>query len=83
LFFIQVFLNFYFIKKMPYKMRKLPNIPFYRVYNSETGAVRAYRTTLEKAKAMLRLLRAVEHGWRPTGSPRRGGSPGKPGRAYR
>ena len=64
---------------MPYKMRKLPNIPFYRVYNSETGAIKAYRTTLEKAKAMIRLLRAVEHGWKPTGSPGRVG--GRGGRA--
>ena len=64
---------------MPYKMRKLPNIPFYRVYNSETGAVKAFRTTLENAKSMLRLLRAVEHGWVPTGSPGRAGKPGRAG----
>lgn len=29
--------------------------------------VKAKRTTKKKAKRQARLLRAVEHGWRPTG----------------
>lgn len=49
---------------MPYKIRKLPNKDLYRVYNSITKDVKAYGTTLQKAKAMVRLLNAVDHGWR-------------------
>jgi hypothetical protein len=50
---------------MPYKIRKLPNKLLYRVYNTETKEIKARGTTLEKAKAMIRLLHAVNHGWRP------------------
>lgn len=50
---------------MPYKIRKLPNREEYRVYNSETKHIKAFATTLEKAKKMVRLLNAVEHGWTP------------------
>lgn len=50
---------------MPYKVRKLPNKDLYRVYNTETKEIKAYGTTLEKAKAMVRLLNAVNHGWKP------------------
>ena len=50
---------------MPYNIRKLPRKDLYRVYNTETKEIKAYGTTLEKAKAMVRLLNAVHHGWRP------------------
>jgi hypothetical protein len=51
---------------MPYKIRKLPNKDLYRVYNTETKEVKARGTTLEKARAMVRLLNAVDHGWKPS-----------------
>lgn len=51
---------------MPYKIRKLPNKDLYRVYNTETREIKAKGTTLEKAHALVRLLNAVNHGWRPS-----------------
>lgn len=54
---------------MPYKIRKLPNKDLYRVYNTQTGHVHAKGTTLEKAKRMIRLLNAVDHGWKPAKRP--------------
>jgi len=53
---------------MPYKIRKLPNRDMYRVYNVDTKEIKARETTLAKAKAMVRLLNAVNHGWKPTGA---------------
>jgi hypothetical protein len=38
----------------------------YRV--STPGGTTAKGTTKEKAEAQVRLLRGVEHGWRPTGA---------------
>ncbi len=35
------------------------------------GRTTAKRTTRAKAKRQLNLLRAVEHGWKPTGKPAR------------
>lgn len=35
------------------------------------GGTKAKGTTKEKAMAQANLLRGVEHGWRPTGKPRR------------
>ena len=61
-------------KKMPYKIRKLPSSHLYRVYKTDMFGkmvdIRAYGTTLEKAKAMVRLLHAVDHGWKPNGIPK-------------
>lgn len=37
----------------------------YRV--STPGGVKAKHTTKKKAESQARLLRAVEHGWKPTG----------------
>jgi hypothetical protein len=37
----------------------------YRVTNSETKEIKAKETTMEKAKAMVKLLNAVQHGWKP------------------
>jgi hypothetical protein len=51
---------------MPYTIRKLPNQDIYRVYNKETKEVKAKGTTLKKAKSMIRLLNAIEHGFVPT-----------------
>lgn len=51
---------------MPYRRRKLPNKELYRVYNTETKEIKAYGTTLEKADAMIRLLNAIHHGWKPS-----------------
>lgn len=45
---------------MPFKIRKLPNRPRYRVYNADTGEIYAYSTTKKKAEAQVRLLRMVE-----------------------
>lgn len=57
---------------MPYKIRKLPNRDLYRVYGVDPASghavdIKARETTLAKAKAMVRLLRAIEHGWKPSG----------------
>ena len=41
----------------------------YRV--STPGGVKAKATTKEKAKRQANLLRAVDHGWKPSGKPAR------------
>ena len=51
---------------MPVRLRKVNG---YRV--STPGGVKAKRTTLRKAKRQANLLRAVDHGWKPTGRPAR------------
>lgn len=51
---------------MPYKIRKLPNKEKYRVYNTETKEIKAFGTSYIKAKAMVRLLNAINHGFMPT-----------------
>ena len=48
---------------MPVTIRKTNG--GYRV--STPSGVKAKSTTKEKAKKQERLLRAVEHGWKPTG----------------
>jgi hypothetical protein len=61
---------FYFFQKqkqyMPYSIRKLPRQDLYRVRNTETGDIKANATTKEKAEAMVRLLNAVNRGWKPS-----------------
>lgn len=52
---------------MPYTMRKTNGK--YSVHS--THGVKAKKTTKKKAKAQMRLLRAVKHGWKPTGKPAR------------
>lgn len=47
---------------MPEKITKVKG--GYRV--STPGGVKAKKTTKAKAKAQAKLLRAVEHGWKPT-----------------
>jgi hypothetical protein len=53
-------------KTMPYSIRKLPGQDLYRVRNTETGDIKANATTKKKAEAMVRLLNAVNHGWKPS-----------------
>jgi hypothetical protein len=48
---------------MPYKVEK--NGDGYKVVNAHTGVVRAKHTTKEKADAQVKLLHAIEHGYRP------------------
>ena len=54
---------------MPVKLRKLPGG---KVQVKTPGGVKAKATTPTKAKRQANLLRAVEHGWKPTGKPARG-----------
>lgn len=53
---------------MPVKIRKIKG----GVRVSTPSGVKAKRTTRTKAKAQANLLRAVDHGWKPTGKRRRG-----------
>jgi hypothetical protein len=47
---------------MPFKIRKIPNKPCYRVYNAKTKKIHAKCTTKINAKRQLRLLNAVSFG---------------------
>jgi len=49
---------------MPYSIRKLPHQNLYRVRNIDTREIKANATTKRKAEAMVRLLNAVNHGWK-------------------
>lgn len=53
---------------MPYKVFPIPSSNYYKVKNTETGEVKAKRTTLKRANAQVRLLEGLEHG---TVKPRR------------
>lgn len=46
---------------MPYKIRKLPGRDTYRVTSSKSGTVKAQETTLQEAKAQVRLLPALNN----------------------
>ena len=54
---------------MPVRIKKVGEK--YRV--STPHGIKSRGTTKAKAKAQARLLRGVEHGWRPTGRPTRRG----------
>lgn len=54
---------------MPVRIRKVGKGK-YRVTHG--GKVSAKGTTKSKAKRQANLLRAVAHGWKPTGKPARG-----------
>ena len=41
---------------MPYKMRKLPQSDYYKVYNTETGTIHSKHATKKNAKAQMRIL---------------------------
>ena len=47
---------------MPYKMKKVGGK--FRV--TSPHGVKAKKTTKKKAMSQMRLLRAVEHGWKPS-----------------
>ena len=49
---------------MPYKIQKLSNGK-YKVVNKETGSVKARETTKTKAEKQIRLLNAIDHGFKP------------------
>lgn len=49
---------------MPWTIRKVGGG---KVSVSTPGGIKAKATTPQKAQAQVRLLRGVEHGWRPTG----------------
>lgn len=46
---------------MPYALRKLPNQNAWKVFNKETKKIHAHHTSLENAKAQIRLLNAIDH----------------------
>jgi len=53
---------------MPYTIKKLPNKNKFRVYRffgTKKSEVVAKETTLKKAKAQVRLLEGLKHGWKP------------------
>jgi hypothetical protein len=50
---------------MPYAIR-LNGDGTVRVVNTETGAVKARRTSPRRARRMVRLLHGLERGWHPT-----------------
>lgn len=54
---------------MPYAMEKRGEK--WVVYNTETNDVKGRHKTKIKAQRQINLLRAVEHGWEPTGAPAR------------
>lgn len=49
---------------MPYTLRRLPNG---KVKVTSPHGVKAKASTPLNAKRQVRLLRGVEHGWKPTG----------------
>lgn len=49
---------------MPVNIRKIDGFQV-----STPGGVKAKSTTLRKAKSQSRLLRAIKHGFKPTGKP--------------
>jgi len=48
---------------MPYKIKKVKG----GYSTSGPSGVHAKKTSLKKAKAQVRLMQGVEHGWKPTG----------------
>lgn len=44
---------------MPYIIRKNPNKNTYKVINKDTGKIHSKATTLDKAKAQVRLLEQI------------------------
>ncbi len=51
---------------MPYKIRKVKNQNCYSVKNTETNQFKSKCTSFENARAQVRLLNAVKHGWKPS-----------------
>jgi hypothetical protein len=51
---------------MPYIIRKVRNQNLYSVKNIETGEVHSKGTSKENALKQVRLLQAIDHGFKPT-----------------
>ena len=54
---------------MPYTMRKVDGK--WVVRNSDTGERKGTHSSAVKAQRQMNLLRAIKHGWKPTGKPAR------------
>lgn len=50
---------------MPYEIKKLVDSK-YKVINKATKDVKAYGTTKAKAQRQVRLLNAIDHGFKPS-----------------
>ena len=50
---------------MPYLIHKLRGVALFKVYNPVTKEVKAKASPIEKAKKQVRLLNAIEHGFKP------------------
>lgn len=50
---------------MGYVKQKLPRKNAYRVKNAKTGVVHAKATTKKKAESQIKLLNAIDHGFKP------------------
>ena len=59
---------------MAYVKRKLPLKNAYQVKNVATGMVHSRKTTKRKAESQIRLLNAIDHGFKPKGGCCCGGS---------
>jgi hypothetical protein len=53
---------------MPYVIRKVRNQPYYSVKNAETGKVHSSHTTKANAMKQVKLLMAVDHGYKKGGA---------------
>lgn len=49
---------------MPYSIKKQGKL--FVTYNKDTGHAAGHHVTKAKANAQMRLLRGIEHGWKPT-----------------
>lgn len=54
---------------MPYGIREEDGT--WVVYNKDDGDIKGRHKSKIKAQRQINLLRAVEHGWEPTGKPAR------------
>lgn len=50
---------------MPYAIVKIRNKNQYKVISPITGHIYSRHTSLRNARAQVRLLNAIEHGYRP------------------
>lgn len=58
---------------MPYEILH-PSPRCWTVVNTDTGAIHAKCSTKKNAQSQMRLLYAIEKGWKPTGKKMDGGS---------
>ncbi len=59
-------------ENMPYKLRKQPRTQLYWVVNIDTKKKYSHEPIpKDRAQHQLNLLRAVEHGWKPSKSPKK------------